>query len=141
MNYFRDLGYEDGLIEEAFWWSDTSVSDIGGKYIFVGSIPLTVYEYSEGSSGTFVRSDEYPYSDYLLFETETGKRIRIEDILIDGWKEHCIVTDGVKVVSNAEAVLEKEKLTSIYISEHRNRVEFGIDGKYVIYVDEKHIRW
>ena len=141
MNYFRDLGYEDGLIEVSFWWSDTSVSDIGGKYIFVGSIPLTVYEYSEGSSGTFVRSDEYPYSDYLLFETETGKRIRIEDILIDGWKEHCIVTDGVKVVSNAEAVLEKEKLTSIYISEHRNRVEFGIDGKYVIYVDEKHIRW
>lgn len=141
MNYFRDLGYEDELIEEAFWWSDTSVSDLGGKYIFVERIPLTVYEYSEGSSGTFVRSDEYPYSDYLLFETETGKRIRIEDILIKGWKEHCVVTDGVKAVSNAEAVLKKEKLTAIYIGEYYNQVKFYIEGKYIINVDEEYIRW
>ena len=141
MNYFRDLGYEDKLIEEVFWWADTSVSDLGGKYIFVGSIPMTVYEYSEGNSGTFVRSDEYPYSDYLLFETETGKRIRIEDILIEGWKDHCFVTNGVEAVSNAKEVLEKEKLTAIYIGEYYNQVKFYIEGKYIINVDEEYIRW
>lgn len=103
--YYEKLGITDPQFDiDAFYFSMT---DLGGKYILVTSrVPDLWVDNPQGYSELDPDLD-YPYWEYFIFDTETGKQLKWTDLLVGDW-------ESAMIFGNENAFLPDENYRLIY---------------------------
>lgn len=86
---------------------DFGMTDLGGKYIlFIGRLPSVWVDNPQGYSELCPDLD-YPYWEYFIFDTETGKQLKWTDLLVGDW-------ESAMIFGNENTFLPDENYRLVY---------------------------